>query len=45
VVVLAASMFLVLAGRQPKPPEKLLALGDLLAGRARLMFRRREASA
>lgn len=44
-VALVASVFLVLSGRQPKPPEKLLALGDLLAGRARVLFRRREASA
>jgi lipopolysaccharide export system permease protein len=43
--VLVVSIFLVLTGRQPKPPEKLLALGDLLAGRARLLLRRREASA
>jgi lipopolysaccharide export system permease protein len=44
-VALAVSAFLVLTGRQPKPPEKLLAFGDLLAGRARLLLRRREASA
>lgn len=44
-VALAVSVFLVLTGRQPKPPEKLLAFGDLLAGRARLLLRRREASA
>jgi lipopolysaccharide export system permease protein len=42
---LLVSVLLVLTGRQPKPPERLLALGDLLAGRARLLFRRREASA
>jgi lipopolysaccharide export system permease protein len=45
VVALLVSILLVLAGKQPKPPERLLALGDMLAGRARGMLRRREASA
>jgi lipopolysaccharide export system permease protein len=45
VTTIVVSMLLVLAGRQPKPPEKLLAFSDMLAGRARGMFRRREASA
>jgi hypothetical protein len=42
---LAVSVFLILIGKQPKPPERLLALGDIISGRARSLFRRREASA
>ena len=45
IFALTASVVLILIGKQPKPPERLLDFGDLIAGRARSLFRRREASA
>lgn len=36
---IAISIFLVLTGRQPKPPEGLVALGDLVSGRFGGFFR------
>jgi len=37
---IAVSIFLVLTGRQPRPPEKLMVLIDLLSGRLTNLFRR-----
>lgn len=44
-LVSALCVFLVLTGRQPKPPERLIALGDALSDRLSGMFRRPAASA
>ena len=43
--VIGLCIFLVLTGRQPHPPERLLALGDLLSGRVSGLFRRAPAAA
>ncbi len=40
-----ASILLILSGKQPKPPERLVAIGDIIAGRARGLFRRAQAPA
>jgi lipopolysaccharide export system permease protein len=40
VVFISVSCALVLLGRQPRPPERMLAFGDFIATRFRTLFRR-----